>query len=151
MSGRPVRVAVVVGAGGSPCYPRLNECPLDVVAEVRTIDDLLVAPSHEHEAAIVGCSAQQLADARFRARLTRLSRAVPTVLVAPRITRTATVVAARAHILGLVSRASDPEELARAVRAVTHGRIVYPQEALTVLLRLLPPLASRPPSADPTT
>ncbi len=151
MSSRPVRVAVVVGASGSPCYPRLDECPLDIVAEVRTIDDLLGAPSHEHEAAIVGCSAQQLADPRFRARLARLSRTVPTVLVAPRITRTAAVVAARAHVLGLVARGSDPEGLSRAVRAVTHGRIAYPQEALTVLLRLLPPLSSRAPSAEPTT
>lgn len=151
MSSRPVRIAVIVDAGGSPCYPRLDECPLDVVAEVRTIDDLLGAPSHEHEAAVVGCTAQQLVDPRFRARLARLSRSVPTVLVAPRITRTAAIAAARARTLGLVARGTDPEELSRTVRAVIHGRIAYPQKALTVLLRLLPPVADRVPSTEPTT
>ena len=151
MSARPVRIAVVVDGGGSPCYPRLDECPVDVVAEVRTIDDLLGAPSHEHEAAIVGCTAQQLLDPDFRARLARLSRSVPTVLVAPRITRSSAMAAARARTLGLVARGADPEELSRTVRAVIRGRVAYPQKALSALLRLLPPIADRLSATGPRT
>lgn len=148
MSSRSVRVAVVVDAGGLPCYPRLDECSLDVVAAVRTIEDLLGAPSHEHEAAIVACTSHQLTDPRFRARLGRLSRSVPTVLVAPRITRTVAMTAARSRTLGLVVRSADPDELSRTVRAVIRGHIAYPQQALGALLRLLPPLTDHVTATD---
>lgn len=140
MSSRPVRVAVVVDDGGSPCYPRLDECPVDVVAEVRTIEDLLGAPSHEHEAAVVGCTAKQLTDPRYRAHLAQLSRSVPTVLVAPRVTRRVAMIAAGTRTLGLVARGAEPDELSRAVRAVIRGHIAFPQQALGALLRLLPPV-----------
>ena len=151
MTLRSIRVALVVGVGGTPCHPRIDECPLEVVAEVGSLDDLIRAPSHEHEVAIVGCSTQQLGDPRFHTRLARLSRAIPTVLVAPRITRGAAVAAARARTLGLAARGDAPEELTRVIRAVAHGHVAYPQQALTVLLRLLPAAQTRDGSPAPAT
>lgn len=151
MNMRALRVAVVGAVDGRPAHPALADSTLDVIAEVRELSELLSAPSHEHEAALVGCSPAQLADPRFQSQLARLSRSVPTVLVVPRITRRAATVAARARAYGLVTRDCSPEELSRTVRTVVHGRIAYPPAALAVILRLLPPLSGHRASLHPTT
>lgn len=144
MTNRAVRVAVVFAGDGRQCYPRLDECPaLEIVAELRDIPDLIGAPSHEHRAAIVGCTSTQLADDHFQTQLARLARSVPTVLVVPRVTRGAATVAARARACGLAARGDRPEDLARTVRTVARGRIAYPSEALAMILRLLPPVTPR--------
>lgn len=151
MSARNVRVAV---AGSVDCFAGrvgLGACALDVVAELPEIGDLLRAPSHEHQVAIVACTAMQLGDPRFHAQLARLARDVPTVLVVPQITRRAATVAAQARVPGLLRRDARPEDLARAVRDVVHGRIAYPPEALAVLLRLLPRATGHHGSLRPTT
>ncbi|HEY6957770.1 MAG TPA: hypothetical protein VI814_03010 [Candidatus Limnocylindria bacterium] len=149
MTARLVRVAIVGEVDALPAHPALTS--LEVVAQVQEIGELLKAPSHEHEVAIVVCGAADLREANFQGALARLARDVPVVLVVPNITRHASTVAARSRALGLIRRDASTEGLARAVRAVLRGQIAYPPEALTVLLRLLPPLASPRSSARATT
>lgn len=140
MSAHAVRIAVVVGADRARTLPQLADCALDVVAELPAIADLLDAPSHNYEAALVGCTGAQLVDARFKSQLARLARTVPTVLVVPRLTRGATAVAARARLPGLASGDTPAQELTHTVRSVVRGHVAYPPEALNVLLNLGRPL-----------
>lgn len=151
MTARVLRVAVVLPVDGASCHPQLDATGLEVVAEVHTIADLLRAPAHEHEVALVGCTAAQLSDPHFRTLLARLARSMPTVLVAPRVTRTAAAVAGRARALGLTSRDMSAERLSHVVRSAAARRIAYPPEALAVLLRMLPPLTARRASLSPHT
>lgn len=140
MRSRPVRVAAIAAADGTAAHPRLGEARIEIIAELPTLDDALHAPTHERLVTIIGCAREQLANVRFQKQLARLARSGPTILVVPRLTRMATIVAARAHVLGLVSRASDPDDLSRTVRSVAHGQVTYPSRALAIVLRLLPAL-----------
>lgn len=143
MSAHAVRVAVIVGADRPRLLPQLSDCALDVVAELPAIADVLEAPSHDYEAALVGCTRAQLTDARFRSQLARLARTIPTVLVVPRLTRAATAVAACARLPGLAVGDTTAEELTYTVRSVVRGHVAYPPGALNVLLHLGQPVRSR--------
>lgn len=141
MTSRPVRVAVIAAADGATAHPRLGEAWVEVIAELPTLDDALHAPTRERVVTIVGCVREQIADVRFQIKLARLARYTPTILVVPRLTRRATTVAARARVLGLVSRAGDSDVLSRTVRSVAHGQVSYPSEALAIMLHLIPAIS----------
>lgn len=150
MNARVIRVAVVTGPDAA-CHPRLDETSLEIVAQVQLVGDLLRAPSHEHDVALVGCTAGQLTDPRFEGQLARLARSTATVLIAPHLTRAAALVAGRARVLGLASRNDPPDHLMRVVRAAAAGRISYPPEAIVALLRVLPRSTTRRATAGSTT
>jgi hypothetical protein len=147
MKTRAIRVAVVRPADRCACHPRLDASRLEIVAEVGALAEMLRAPIHEHDAALVGCTPAQLLDPLFRSQLARLARRTPTVLVPRHLTRMAAMVAGRARVLGLIERDSAPERIAQVVRSVVRRRVAYPPESLAVLLRLVPAPSHRPMTA----
>lgn len=146
MSAHAVRVAVVRRSDGALPHPRLDDCGLDVVAEVQSVSDLLRAPVVDYEVALVGATRAQASDDLFTARLQRLGRIRRTVLVPTTVTRSSAALAASARVAGLVGAGCTPAELARTVRAISRGRIAYAADAIALLLRLVPPTARPAPA-----
>ncbi len=138
MTHRRLRVCVVDPRPSAPAFPRLDECEIDVVGALQGVNDALRAPIDDHDAVVVGATAAQLRDVRFQSRLARLARRLPTVLVVPRITRHAAVVAATARVAGLVVRDAPPAAFMHALRGACRGEVVYPSEAVARLLPLVP-------------
>jgi hypothetical protein len=138
----------VARADGALPHPHLDDCAIEVVAEVQTVDDLLRAPAHEFEVAVVGATRAQIADPGFATRLLRLARTTPTVLVPTSVTRASAALAARTRTRGLAGAGCEAAELARTVRAVAHGRIAYPIDAIALILPLVEAACGAKPDAS---
>ncbi len=141
MTRRPLRVCVVDPSATVPAFPRLDECGIEVIGALPGMIHALRTPSLEHDAVVVGAQPAQLRDRRFQSRLARLARRLPTVLVVPRVTRHAALVAANARVAALVVRDAPPAVFMHALRGACRGEVVYPNEAVASLLRLVPPPA----------
>ena len=116
-------------------YPRLNECALDVMALVPSIEQVSPALLNEYDAVLIGCSASELEDPTFQAHVARLVRIIPAIAVVPIGADPST--AAKIGFHGLVQRDVSPEALTRTVRAVSQGEIAFPRAAVTGLFKLL--------------
>src|SRR4026207_1583112 len=55
-----VELCVVDSPELGVAYPRLNECALDVMALVPSIDQVSPSLLHEYDAVLIGCSATEL-------------------------------------------------------------------------------------------
>lgn len=130
-----LRLCVVDSPELGVAYPRLAECPLDVMALVPSVNYINMALLDEYEAVLVGCSAAELQDAVFQSHIGRIVRVVPTIaIVGPGADF---AMAARVGFQGLVERNVSPDALVRTVRAVSQGEIAFPRAAVAGLLRLL--------------
>jgi DNA-binding NarL/FixJ family response regulator len=130
-----IRLCVVDSPELGAAYPRLNECALDVMALVPSVDQVSVSLLHEYDAALIGCSATELEDAAFQVHIARLVRIIPGIAVVAGGADPAT--AARIGFHGLVRRDVSPEALTRTVRAVSQGEIAFPRAAVAGLFKLL--------------
>jgi Response regulator containing a CheY-like receiver domain and an HTH DNA-binding domain len=130
-----VELCVVDSPELGAAYPRLNECALDVMALVPSIDQVSPSLLHEYDAVLIGCSASELEDAAFQAQVVRLVRIIPAIAVVPPGADAAT--AARIGFHGLVQRDVSPEALTRTVRAASQGEIAFPRAAVAGLFKLL--------------
>ena len=116
-------------------YPRLGECELNVMALVPSVEEVSAALLHEYDAALIGCSGDELEDPAFQAHVVRLVRIIPAIAVVSAGADPAT--AARVGFRGLVYRDVSPEALTRTVQAVSQGEIAFPRAALAGLFKLL--------------
>src|SRR6266545_6921783 len=78
-----IRLCVVDSLELGAAYPRLDECGLDVMALVPSVDQVSATLLHEYDAVLIGCSAAELQDASFQANVTRLVRIIPAIAVVP--------------------------------------------------------------------
>jgi DNA-binding NarL/FixJ family response regulator len=130
-----IQLCVVDSPELGAAYPRLDECRLDVMALVPSVEQVSPALLHEYDAVLIGCSAAELDDPAFQAQVSRLVRIIPAIAVVPPSADAAT--AARIGFHGLVQRDVSPEALTRTVRAVSEGEIAFPRAAVTGLFKLL--------------
>jgi len=130
-----IQLCVVDSPELGPAYPRLDECRLDVMALVPSVEQVSPALLHEYDAVLIGCSAAELEDPAFQAQVSRLVRIIPAIAAVPQSADAAT--AARIGFHGLVQRDVSPEALTRTVRAVSEGEIAFPRAAVTGLFKLL--------------
>jgi len=132
---RPIRLCVVDSPELGTAYPRLDECALDVMAFVPSVDQVALALLDEYDAVLVGCSADELADPSFQAHVLRLVRVLPAIAVVGPGADAA--IAAKIGFHGLVSRDVSPDALTRTVRAVSNGEFAFPRAAVAALFGLL--------------
>jgi len=130
-----IELCVVDSPELGAAYERLNECSLDVMALVPSVDQVSAALLHEYDAVLIGCSGTELDDPAFQANVARIVRIIPAIAVVPDGADPAT--AARIGFHGLVQRDVSPEALTRTVRAVSQGEIAFPRAAVTGLFKLL--------------
>ena len=133
--GQAVALCVVDSPELGVAYPRLDECSLNVMALVPSVEQVSPALLHEYDAVLIGCSAAELEDLAFQAHIARLVRIIPAIAVVPPDASAAT--AARIGFHGLVQRDVSPEALTRTVYAVSQGEIAFPRAAVTGLFKLL--------------
>jgi hypothetical protein len=78
-----IELCVVDSPELGAAYPRLDECALDVMALVPSVDQVSPALLHGYDAVLIGCSAAELEDPAFQAQVTRLVRIIPAIAVVP--------------------------------------------------------------------
>lgn len=132
---RLVRLCVVDSPELGPAYPRLHECPLDVMAFVPSLDQVALALLDEYDAVLIGCSANELADPAFQAHVVRVARVLPAIAVVGDGADAALVAKLGFH--GLVNRDVSPEALTRTVTAVSNGEYAFPRASVAALFGLL--------------
>jgi DNA-binding NarL/FixJ family response regulator len=71
-----IQLCVVDSPALGVAYPRLDECALDVMAQVPSVEQVSPALLHEYDAVLIGCSAAELDDPAFQAHVSRTVRAV---------------------------------------------------------------------------
>jgi len=130
-----LHVCVIDSAEVGTAYPRLAECPVDVMALVPHVEQANLGLLAQYDAVLVGCGPNELEDVTFQAQVTRIARVVPAVAIVSDGADPAT--AARIGFRGFVSRSADPLALARTIRAVSQGEVAFPRSALTGLFQLL--------------
>ena len=130
-----LHVCVIDSAEVGTAYPRLAECPVDVMALVPHVEQVNLGLLAQYDAVLVGCGPNELEDSSFQAQVARIARVVPAIAIVSDGADPAT--AARIGFHGFVSRAVDPMALARTIRAVSQGEIAFPRSALTGLFQLL--------------
>jgi DNA-binding NarL/FixJ family response regulator len=144
-----MRVCVVDSPELGPAYPRLAECALECMAVVPSIDQVDPRLLGEHEAVLVACSENELADPSFQAAVARIARQLPTIAL---VTAGAdAAVAARLGFRGLLGRDVSPTALERTVRAVLLGEIAFPRSSQFGTVRSQSAFPWRPGNGDAPT
>ena len=128
-------VCVINSVEVGEAYPRLAECPLDVMALVPRLDQANLDLLAEYDAVLIGCGPNELEDPSFQTSVARIVRVAPAVAIVGDGANPAT--AARLGFHGFVRRDVEPMALARTVGAVAHGEIAFPRSALAGLFQLL--------------
>jgi DNA-binding NarL/FixJ family response regulator len=130
-----LHVCVIDSAEVGTAYPRLAECPVDVMALVPQVEQVNLGLLAQYDAILVGCGPKELEEASFQSHVIRIVRVAPAVAIVAEGADPAT--AARIGFHGFVSRAVEPMALARTILAVSQGEIAFPRSALTGLFQLL--------------
>ncbi len=130
-----VRLGVIDSPRSGAAYDRLNECAVEVMALVPSLDQVNVTLLHEYEVMLIGCDAMELEESPFQTQLLRVARTVPCVAVVPGGAGAPT--AARIGFHGFIAREVRPEALTRTVRAVAQGEVAFPRATLAALLQML--------------
>jgi DNA-binding NarL/FixJ family response regulator len=130
-----IRLCVVDSPTLGPAYPHLDECDLDVMAFVPSIDQVSAGLLQEYDAVLIGCSAAELENPILQANLTRVVQIIPAIAVV-QADADPTVIA-RLGFRGLVRRDVSPDALTRTVRAVAAGEVAFPRAAVAGIFRLL--------------
>jgi DNA-binding NarL/FixJ family response regulator len=141
-----LHVCVIDSAEVGTAYPRLAECPVDVMALVPHVEQVNLGLLAQYDAVLVGCGPNELEDSTFQSQVTRIVRVAPAIAIVSDGANPAT--AARIGFHGFVSRAVEPLALARTIRAVSQGEIAFPRSALTGLFQLLSFLPLGNPDGD---
>src|SRR6185295_13572151 len=122
-----MRVCVVDSPQLGRAYPRLAECAIECMAVVPSIDQVDPRLLVEHEAVLVACSDNELADPSFQLSAARIARQLPTIAL---VTAGADAgIAARLGFRGLLDRDASPAALDRTVRAVLSGELAFPRSS----------------------
>jgi DNA-binding NarL/FixJ family response regulator len=123
-----MRVCVVDSPDLGSAYPRLAECAVECMAVVPSIDQVDPRLLVEHEAVLVGCSNEELADMSFQSALVRIAQLLPAIALVEAGADTA--LAARVGFRGLLDRGVSPDALERTLRAVLRGELAFPRSSV---------------------
>jgi DNA-binding NarL/FixJ family response regulator len=141
-----LHVCVIDSAEVGTAYPRLSECPVDVMALVPHVEQVNLGLLAQYDAVLVGCGRNELEEPSFQSQVIRIVRVAPAIAIVSEGADPAT--AARIGFHGFVSRTVEPLALARTVRAVSQGEIAFPRSALTGLFQLLSFIPLGQPGAE---
>jgi DNA-binding NarL/FixJ family response regulator len=143
-----LRVCVVDSKEIGPAYERLDECDLEVVAALPSIDETNRQLIRECEVVLVGCTEKMLLSPSFQGRALEAAQSARVVAVVPQPGPELAAYAARAGFHGFVAREVAPQALQRTVEAAVRGEMAFPRSAVASLARLLWRFGSSRHAAD---
>lgn len=130
-----IRVCIVDSVRSGVAYPRLSSCRLEIIGVLPHLGYVRLALRNDYDVAVVGCDHDELTEPTFGARLQRLARAVPTVVVVRKGRADDAAIASSLGARGFVAREVRPEAFTRTVEAASRGELAYPRTALDALVR----------------